>query len=237
MIVIGIIGAPAGGKSTVARRLRELGATWIHADQLAKRCLDWPSVIERLTTGLGRDLLNQHGQLDRRRLADRVFGDDDASRLGLEYLESVVHPFARHLVLRRLQRATLCGCRAATLDAPLLLEADWGVLCDAIWCVDAPLELRRAWLRSRGWSTAELQRRESRQLEISEKRRLATHVFENTGSLEQLTRKVDQGWATLVAQSQAPADPRLHGPPRHCTQYPLTLPSQLPSPQGPSPGT
>jgi dephospho-CoA kinase len=235
MIVIGIVGVPAGGKSTVAARLRELGSTWIDADRLAKKCLDRAQVAAALQRRFGPAPRDAEGRIDRRWLAEQVFGDDDASRQRLNYLESVLHPHARHLALRRLQRSTLRGCVAATLDAPLLLEADWGVLCDYVWCVDAPRDLRLRWLASRGWSAAELVRRERRQLGIAEKRRLSTDLIENRGDLHQLRRVVDRLWSERVQHAYRGADVRLDAGPAHCAQYPLTLPSRLPSP-GP-PGT
>jgi len=124
------------------------------------------------------------------------------------------------------------------LDAPLLLEADWGVLCDQIWCVDAPETLRRQWIKQRGWSVAELQRRERRQLPISEKRRLATQVIENQGGLETLLQQVDQLHRSLMAQRQANQSELDAAGPNHCLQYlrfSQSLPSTLPSSGPPGP--
>lgn len=238
MIVIGVIGSPAGGKSTVARRLRELGATWINADKVAHRCLDRPAVLEQLVARFGTAILGNERKIDRKKLAEVVFGDDAEEPSALDYLESIVHPMARHLTLIRLTRAGRCGIQAAVLDAPLLLEADWGVMCDEIWCVDAPIELREEWIKARGWNVDELRRRESRQLPIVDKRRLSTVIIENDGSREQLLQKTDQLWAELIS-----ANSRSHDIPRknpnqakmapqgdettHCLKYLSKSPSPL----------
>lgn len=197
MVVIGIVGSPAGGKSTVASRLRELGAAWIDADRVVRRCLALSEVRRQLQGRFGPAVLDSAGRVDRRALADWVFGDDAESAQALNYLESVLHPQARRLALRRTLRAARRGRPAAVLDAPLLLEADWGILCDFIWCVDAPEHLRQQWIAQRGWSIDELKRRERRQMAIEEKRRLSTHVLENAGTREDLLHYTELLWGEL----------------------------------------
>jgi dephospho-CoA kinase len=203
MIVIGIVGAPAGGKSTVARRLREHGATWINADKIAHRCLDRPQVRSSLAARFGDTILNDRGQVDRKTLGNVVFGDDAGPSSALDYLESVVHPLARRFTLIRMSRAARCGIPAVVLDAPLLLEADWGVLCDFVWCVDAPETLRAQWIKRRGWTLEELRRRESRQMDIGEKRRLATNIIENDLDESSLLAKTDHLWSNVMSQSSS----------------------------------
>lgn len=199
MIVIGIIGSPAGGKSTVARRLRELGATWINADRISHRCLGRPRVRAKLVSRFGRGILRKDGEIDRSALAAVVFGDDVEATSALHYVESIIHPMARHFTLIRLTRAGQWHLPAATLDAPLLLEADWGVMCDVVWCVDAPRVLRESWIKQRGWTPDELRRRESLQLPISEKRRLSTNVIENDADRKMLLGRIERLWSELMA--------------------------------------
>lgn len=198
MLVIGVVGSPAGGKSTIARHLTGLGATWIDADRIARRSLLLSEVRRQLRAWFGPEILDARSHVDRRALADRVFGDDATSRQGLDYLESVVHPQARRLALRRMIRAARSGSLASVLDAPMLLEADWGVMCDAIWCVDAPQRLRLGWIAQRGWSVDELQRRERRQMDIQDKRRLSTHVLVNDGQRDALLRQTEMHWFALM---------------------------------------
>jgi dephospho-CoA kinase len=215
MVVIGIIGSAAGGKSTVAKRLREHGAAWINADRVAHRCLDRPEVSGRLVAHFGDEIAGNAGRIDRKALAARVFGDDAAARAALDYLQRVIHPVARHLILRRLGRAAVAGVPATVLDAPLLLEADWGVLCDFLWCIDTSEDRRAGWIEQRGWSIAELRRRESRQLPIAEKRRLATQVIENNTTLSDLLNTTDRLWDDIwrAPASAIPANPT------HCLTF------------------
>lgn len=219
MIVIGIVGSPAGGKSTVARRLRELGATWINADRMAHRVLRSRTVVDRLAAFFGPRVLDSNGDVNRAELSRMVFGDDAESKRGLDYLESVIHPLARHRVLLRLMRAGRMRLPAAVLDAPLLLEADWGTLCDVVWCVDAPEELRREWIVGRGWSIDELRKRESRQLPIAEKRRLSNHVLENSSNCQALLDQTENLWHQLMDQEQQENFVGLVSDPLHCLHY------------------
>lgn len=207
MIVIGIVGAPAGGKSTVAAHLQAHGATWLDADRLAHRCLAMRQVREKIVSHFGAEVLGPNGHVDRAALGSRVFGADEDHRSELKCLESIVHPPTRQLLYRRLIRSAWRAAPATVLDVPLLFEAGWDVYCDAVWCVDTPLELRLQWLTGRGWTEEQLRDRERRQLSISEKRRLSTDVIVNCGDQGELIAKVEQLWLRFQEGTKC-----LHGP-------------------------
>src|SRR5690606_10470998 len=101
MIVIGICGLPAGGKSAVAETLQQLGAVWINADQIAHQVLDVAEVQQQLVRQFGSAILRADGKIDRPRLAAIVFGDDAPARAALRYLESVVHPPTRTMIIQQ----------------------------------------------------------------------------------------------------------------------------------------
>ena len=209
MIVIGIVGSPAGGKSTVAAHLQGLGATWINADQIAREVLERAEVQAQLIEHFGSEITGSDGRIDRTQLAHRVFGDDDAQRAALNYLERVIHPQTRAVITQRLKRAADQGAVAAILDVPLLFETRWDRCCDEIWCVDASVDQRRRRAADRGWSDGELARRERNQLAIAEKRRLSSWVIVNDGSLQQLTETIDQRWSSLLSrQAELTTNPR-----------------------------
>ncbi|MGB0760240.1 MAG: dephospho-CoA kinase, partial [Rubripirellula sp.] len=116
MIVLGIVGTPAGGKSTVAERLAELGAAWINADLIAKEVLERPDVQADLKQYYGASVVDKHGMIDRAKLAAMVFGDDDESRRRLDYLERRIHPETRKLITAQLLRCEKQGDAVAILD-------------------------------------------------------------------------------------------------------------------------
>lgn len=204
MIVLGLVGAPAGGKSTVARRLAELGATWIDADTIARGVLERREVQRELIGHFGAEITGGDARIDRGKLAAAVFGDDASNRDALTYLESVIHPPTRVEIRRQLVRAAEQRVSVGVLDVPLLFESAWDRACDQIWCVDAPMEQRVRWGEARGWQRSELVRRERFQLPIVEKQRLSNVCLENRGTLRELTDHAKQLYERLVAADEAP---------------------------------
>jgi dephospho-CoA kinase len=189
-IVIGIIGPPCSGKSTVAEVVQSRGGVWLNADTIAKQQLHQPDVIEQLVDCFGPGIRDADGGLSRPRIADLVFGDDAASQQRLKQLESIVHPRTRAIIREHLAQATLRGTPYVILDVPLLLESGWKDECDEVWCVQIEPQRHAALLAARGWDAEELARRQRRQLPWSEKRRQSTWVIENNGTVEQLREKV-----------------------------------------------
>ena len=197
MIIIGIVGSPAGGKSTVAGILERLGCTWIHADQIAKSVLNEASVQQKLIDYFGANIQASDGVIDRSKLASAVFGDDDEKRKSLTYLESVIHPETKIRIAQEITQAQRASCPMIALEVPLLFESSWDLVCDEIWCVDATRNRREQWARRRNWNPEELQKRESNQLPINIKKRLSNLVIINDGDLEQLNATVTKRWSTL----------------------------------------
>lgn len=206
MYVIGIVGSPAGGKSTVAGRLEELGATWVNADLIAHSVLEQPEIQRQLVNHFGIEITNSRGQIDRSKLARRVFGDDETHQAGLEYLESLVHPQTRRLIKDQLKAAAIQKVEVVVLDVPLMFESGWDRACDEIWCVDAHRDTRIQRVGQRGWSPEELQRREANQLNIQEKKRLSSVVINNSGSLEELNETIDEKWRLIAKHNPGAND-------------------------------
>ncbi len=204
MIVVGIVGAPAGGKSTVARLLEAFGATWINADLIAREVLNRPEVVLPLKDRFGAEIVNDQGEIDRRKLASHVFGDDAKSVAGLRYLEALTHPPTRQEIHHRLQQAKDLHVPIAVLDIPLLFESKWDHCCDEIWFVESSRENRLQRAVERGWDQGELSRRESSQLPLHEKRRLSQRTITNDGTLEQLQTQIKTLYLQLIQRQGEP---------------------------------
>src|SRR5262245_27934237 len=176
--VIGLVGGIGSGKSQVAALLAERGARVVSGDELAHEALRRPEVREQVVARWGAQLLDPDGQINRKRLAAIVFADPAE----LKALEALVHPRVRQSIHEAVERARRDPeVSLVVVDAAILLEAGWHDLCDRLVYVDAPPEVRRARVTGkRGWSAEDLQRRESAQLALTEKRVRADHVVENS---------------------------------------------------------
>ena len=152
LIVIGLTGGIASGKSYVAGRLAERGAVVLDADRHAQAALDEPRIRDAIVARWGEEVLDGAGRLDRQALASRVFGDAVETEANRRFLEGLVHPFVRARLREELSAAREAGAPAAVLDVPLLLEVGWAEECDAVIFVDTPTVQRAARAAERGWS-------------------------------------------------------------------------------------
>jgi len=165
MITIGLIGRIGAGKSTVARRFGERGATVIDADALAHEVLAEPEVRAEIAARFGPDVLAASGGVDRARLAEAVFGSTPAHAAALASLEAIVHP----RVHRRIEAALAAAREAAAgrpeeivvLDVPLLVRAGWDRVCDHLVVVECEDAVRRERLARRGVSPEQQAAREA----------------------------------------------------------------------------
>ncbi len=198
MILIGICGQPAGGKSAVAAILQRLGAVWINADRIAHEVLANSAVIDQLVMRFGPAILDADGKIDRPTLGRIVFGDDEAAKTALRYLETVVHPKTRDRMKTEIANAIDEDAPVIVLDVPLLFESQWDVWCDEVWFIDTPRQTVVNAAKQRGWSVEMLDKRISNQFGIDEKRRLATRIIDNHGSLKQLEASVGAWWQRVV---------------------------------------
>jgi dephospho-CoA kinase len=184
---VGLTGGVASGKSTVSAILAELGAVVIDADLVARE------VVARGTPGLdavvaefGPSLLTAEGELDRPAMGRLVFGDEGAR----QRLEAIVHP----LVIERMAALEQAAGPDDVVvhDIPLLAEGGRADTFDAVVVVDAPRELQLdRMLSERGWTREDAEARIAAQATREQRRAVATHVIDNSGSLEQLRSRVE----------------------------------------------
>lgn len=199
MRICGLTGGIASGKSTVARRLRELGVPVVDADAVAREVVEpgTPALAE-IVASFGASLLDPDGKLDRKALAARVFGDDAARRR----LEAIVHPRVAERTRERFAELEAAGERLAFYDVPLLVEKGLHAVFRPVVVVALSEEeqIRRAVARD-GATEAEVRARIAAQLPLAEKIAVADHVIDNAGSLEATLAQVDALVAELRASS------------------------------------
>ena len=205
MLLIGLTGNIASGKSTVARLLAARGATIIDADVLARQAVEVGTpAYDKILQRWGRDVLAPDGMLDRAALRERVFADQDE----LEELNQIVHPEVTRMRDELVAEARDRGDRIVVCDIPLLFENDLAGSFDRIMLVDAPRPMRLERLvRERGLHEAEAMKMIAAQMPAELKRARADYVIDNTGALDDLEARVDEVWHGLEeeARAQAPA--------------------------------
>ncbi len=190
---VGLTGGVASGKSTVAAVLAELGAVVIDADALARE------VVARGTPGLaavveafGPGLLTPDGDLDRPAMGALVFNDEQKRRT----LEGIVHP----LVFERIVALEEVAPEGAVVvhDIPLLAESGRAATFDAVIVVDVARETQvERMLRDRGWTREDAESRIAAQATPEDRRAIATHVVDNSGSLDDLRERVTEIYVEL----------------------------------------
>lgn len=208
--VIGLTGGIGTGKSTVARLFAKLGAVVIDADAIVHE-LQAPGMpmLEVISEAFGPEMIRPDGSLDRERLGQHVFGDAEA----LARLNQIVHPAVGAEMARRLSDAQTAGTELVLLDIPLLFEGraraaanpdakrprSSGDGVEAVILVYATPAQQIERQIARDGVTEELARqRLDAQLPIDEKRAMADHVIENSGSLEETEAQVGALYAKLA---------------------------------------
>jgi dephospho-CoA kinase len=201
MLRVGLTGNIAAGKSAVAEVWRDLGATVIDADILARRAVaPGSAALPEIAAIWGNEVLDPaDGTLDREALGRIVFGDPDARAR----LEGIVHPEVRRL--REIEHAAAAerGDRIGVDDVPLLFEVGMEDAFDVVVLVDAPAETRlRRLTEQRGMDADEARRRIAAQMPAEEKRARADIVIDNTGTLAELWERAAKVWEGLERRSE-----------------------------------
>lgn len=189
MILVGLTGGIATGKSTVAGIFKRYGAMVIDADALARKVVEpgkpaWREIVETF----GKNVINPDRTLNRQALGITVFGHPGK----LRQLEQIIHPRVAREQIRLTKQAALNDPRAIVIyDVPLLFEAGIDKRVGATIVVTADRETQIARLKERnGLSRTEALRRIKSQMPLAEKRRRADYVLDGTLPLPQLKQQV-----------------------------------------------
>lgn len=208
MLRLGLTGGIASGKSTAAELMRQAGAIVLDADAIAHQLLTadgagYAPVLE----AFGHDLLDDQGQIDRRKLGAQVFADDSA-RLRLNAL---IHPLVRQTLAAAVasyrQQETAAGKNwLLVLMIPLLFESgltDTVDLTAVVYCPE-PIQLQRLMQRN-GFSETEARQRMAAQLPIDEKAQRADKIIDNSRGLAELRQEVQRILGELTWEAYAPS--------------------------------
>jgi dephospho-CoA kinase len=199
---VGLTGGIASGKSTVARRLGELGCRLIEADVLAREVVApgepaWRAIVE----AFGSEVVHPDGQLDRKRLGALVFADPARRKR----LEAITHPAILARRQAMLDRWAADGFdELVVLDIPLLIELGMAAEVDRVVVVYVEPETQLTRLMARdGFDAAEARRRIASQMPLAEKVRHAHYVIDSSGRPEETAAQVRAIHAALLAECRA----------------------------------
>ncbi|MFY4727714.1 dephospho-CoA kinase [Nitrospira sp. BLG_2] len=189
MMLVGLTGGVATGKSTIAKMFRQCGAIVIDADELARDVVQpgkpaWREIV----MAFGRGILHPDSTIDRHALGAIVFRD----KKNLRRLERIIHPRVARQQVKLAKQAEKRNPHAVVIyDVPLLFEAGIDKRVDKIIVVTADRETQIARLRKRnGLSRSEALRRIRNQLPLTKKRRLANYILDGTRDRRRLAREV-----------------------------------------------
>ena len=186
--VVGLTGGIACGKTTVAQMFGELGVPVVDADDLAREVVE-PGTpgLQRVVDEFGEDVLDDDGRLDRKKLGDLVFGDEEARKT----LNAIMHPLIGAAGAKHIQAHDESPSPYVLYEAALLVETGTYKAFSALVVVSAEASVQRLRLVARdGFTVAEANARIESQLPLAHKIAVADFVVTNNGDLEGTRRQV-----------------------------------------------
>lgn len=188
MLIVGLTGGVASGKSIVSQILKEEGAYLVDADQIARELVQpRRSTCKKLIKAFGKEILQKDGSIDRKRLAVKVFSDPKQRG----HLNRILHPQIKKEMGRQLKAIGRKDPKAiVVIDAPLLIETGDHREMDKVIVVTSTVAQQMERLKKRaGMEQKEARRIIASQIPTEEKLKVADFVIRNEGSLEETARR------------------------------------------------
>ena len=197
MLVIGLTGSIGTGKSEAARQLEALGASIISADQVGHEAYTPNTEAwEQVVAAFGDGILQDDGEIDRRKLGAVVFSDPGQ----LEKLNQIMHPRMARMVADKIEELRGQGVEVVVVEAALLFEAGWDSLVEEVWVTDSTEQVVIERLKQRnGMSEEEARKRISSQMDRSERLERSDYVIENSGDMATLGSTIKELWERRVS--------------------------------------
>ena len=201
MILVGLTGGIGSGKSTVSQMLADRGAIIIDGDAIARQLQRSGTVVFAAMVERFGDVVGADGELDRAKIASIVFADAQA----LSDLNNIVHPAIGVEMMRRISEMRDTDA-IAILDFPLLAESPRKGLSGVIVVdIDPEIAIERV-VRDRGMKASDVRARINKQASRQDRLAIADRVLDNSGTMEDLVRQVDQAWEWIATLPDAGPD-------------------------------
>ena len=196
-MVIGLTGSIGTGKSEAARQLEALGASIISADQVGHEAYTPNTEAwEQVVAAFGDDILQDDGEIDRRKLGAVVFSDPGQ----LEKLNQIMHPRMARMVADKIEELRDQGVEVVVVEAALLFEAGWDSLVEEVWVTDSTEQVVIERLKQRnGMSEEEVRKRIASQMDRTERLERSDYVIENSGDMATLGSTIKELWERRVS--------------------------------------
>lgn len=192
MLVVGLTGGIATGKSTVSRTLSDdYGVTVVDADKIARDVVSPGRLAYRKVVAAFSevpDLVLESGALNREALGRHVFGNKER----LKVLNGIVHPAVKREIFWQILVAYVRMCRIVILDVPLLFESGLNVICGKVITVtcDREVQVERLLSRNKELTAEDAEKRISSQMSSSERSARADIVIDNNKGVKELEAAV-----------------------------------------------
>ncbi len=192
MLKIGLTGGIGSGKTTVSDQFQKLGIPIIDTDIISRELINHnPSVLKKIVGIFGNKVLDAKGFIDRKKLAQIVFGNKQQK----QQLENLLHPAIRNEVNRQIQHYSLINTQAGYLIVviPLLLETGFTDLIDRILVVMAEEKVRVERIKQRDDRTSsQIYAIINSQIKDEKRISAADYIIENNSNLDYLASQVRQ---------------------------------------------
>ena len=197
MIIVGLTGGIATGKSVVAQMLADKGAVILDTDKIARDVVDvgqpaWQEIIDYF----GENVKLPDENIDRKKLGEMIFSDEEAR----EKLNSIVHPRVNMKLMEETEQLKKKSSPPEVLvyDVPLLIETGAYDMVDMVVLVYTTQQVQKERLKKRdGFLEEEIEARLSSQMDLDEKKKYADYTIDNTGNMEETSSQVDELWGIL----------------------------------------
>ena len=198
MIRLGLTGGVGMGKSTASQFLNDLGFKVADTDDIARKLVEpGKPALKDIVKAFGKEVLQDNGELNRKKAAEIVFSDD-SKRLKLE---EILHPLIRENWELRLNDWSLENEKLGVVVIPLLYETECERYFDKVVCMACSKDIQRQRLRQRCWSDLEIDQRIKAQLLIEEKMSRADYVVWTNGAVDTHAKQWDELISYLFVES------------------------------------
>ena len=202
MVVLGLTGGIASGKTTAAESLVEFGAQVIDGDRLGHRAYEPDSpFFEKVVNEFGHEIVGEDGTINRLVLGGKVFGNPE----DMKRLTDILWPEIRRLAKEEMAECKKQGVEVVVFEAAVLIEADWMDIVDEVWVLSVKPAIARERLMARNGLTEEAaQSRIDSQITNKEREAHADVKIDNSADLERFQKRIKTQWNKLQKRIAEP---------------------------------